>query len=82
MKLKELPEAHQKIIVSALLEYWASGDFNDLIEDADCYSDEISKDEVIDLLTTHRAFIEIETANSNLLEDTLKKALADVEIGQ
>lgn len=79
MKLKELSEVHQEIIVDALLSFWASGDFNDLIEDANYNSDEISENEVIDLLTTYHAFIE---TKGILLEGTLKRALADVEIGQ
>jgi len=77
MKLKELPEAHQEIIVDALLSYWASRDFNDLIEDADYNSDKISKEEVVDLLTTYQPFIE---TIGITLEDTLKKALANTEI--
>jgi len=79
MKLKELPEVHQQIIVDALLSFWASGDFNDLIEDADYNSNEISKEEVVDLLTTYQPFIE---TKGILLEGTLKRALADAEIGQ
>lgn len=78
MKLKELSEVQQEIIVDALLSYWASRDFNDLIEDADYNSDEISEKEVVDLLTTHQPFIE---TRGVLLEGTLKRALADAEIG-
>lgn len=80
MKLKDLSEKHQRMIVSALLSVWASGDFDDLLEEVEDSKslDEATRKGATELLYTYRSFIE--TADSNLLEDTLKKALADTEI--